>query len=299
MADGGVSASVLGQHVVIAGFANAAGQTVGHPFDLLKVRLQVQGRGQQLAKHERKYRGVLQGLQVMYAEGGVCGGLFSAWRVSAVREWWYSGLRMGLYEPVKFYVFNCRDRNHTPLYIKVAAGLSSGVIAATLSNPMDLIKVRFQVATGEEYRKLPSMWGALRGLYREGGIAGMWQGYTPNMLRAAGITGVQVASYDHIKHHVLQHGWLKEGYVLHFSASFLASLLAIMVTNPVDVIKTRMMQFNTYRSVRECGTKILRTEGPMAFYKGATVAWLRLGPHTVTTFMTFEAMRHLAGLQPI
>lgn len=291
-----VSSNLL-QHLILAGNANAAGQTVGHPFDLLKLRLQVQGRGANLTKGERKYKGPIQGLRVIYSEGGVVG-LFSAWRISALREWWYSGLRVGMYEPTKEFL-GATDPKNTPLYLKITAGLISGTIASTLSNPMDLLKVRFQAAEGEEYRRLPSIWRAFVNLYQTEGVKGMWRGYTANTGRAAGITAVQLSSYDHIKHFLLNVGYFNEGKPLHFLTSFIASLLCIIFTNPIDVIKTRMMGFREHNSVLECGRAILKQEGRAAFYKGALLAWLRLGPHTVVTFMSFEWMRQLFGVRPI
>jgi hypothetical protein len=290
-------AQILVKQVFVAGIANACGQTVGHPFDLLKVRLQVQGRG---GNKEVKYKGLVHGFRVMYTEeGGLIRGLFSAWRISALREFWYSGLRMGLYEPCKRDIFRATDRHDTPLYVKFGAGLISGVVAATLSNPLDLLKVRYQIVVGEEFLKLPGIARGLVGLYHEGGFKKLWQGYGANTARAAGITASQVASYDHVKHYLLRNQVCSEGQTLHLTASFIASLIAIIVTNPVDVLKTRMMNFNTYSSMRDCATQIFRHEGFSAFYKGSLMAWLRLGPHTVTTFVTYEWLRALFGIDPL
>ena len=42
-----------------------------------------------------------------------------------MREMSYSAVRMGAYEPIK-YQLGATDRHHTPLYLKLAAGASSG-----------------------------------------------------------------------------------------------------------------------------------------------------------------------------
>lgn len=293
-------ASNFVQYITLAGLANVAGQTCGHPFDLLKIRMQMQGQGARVAGEQRKYRSPWQGLRVVYAEEGLANGNFSGWRVSCAREFWYSGLRMGLYEPVKE-LCGATDPKSTPLSLKIVAATITGFIAATLSNPLDLLKVRYQAATGETKAQLPPWPRALVGLCQQGGVKALYRGYTPNCGRAVGITLTQLASYDHIKHHVLRHQWLDEGPVLHAVTSAIASLICIAFTNPIDVLKTRMMSgaARPDESVTTVTRGILRAEGPAAFYKGALLAWLRLGPHTVVTFMTFELMRGFCGIRPI
>ena len=287
----------LSEHVVLAGFANAAGQTVGHPFDLLKLRLQLQGRGQNLTKSQQKYASAWGGLTTIYREEGAVG-LFSAWRISVVREWWYSGLRVGLYEPSKEFL-GATDRSNTALWLKVSAGLLSGTVACCLSNPLDLLKVRYQAAIGEEYKKLPSPTKAFFNLVTEGGPKAMWRGFIPNTCRGAGITATQLSSYDHIKHAILNRKLLEEGKVLHIVTSIAASIIAIVVTNPVDVLKTRMMNFPQEGGIGSVAVNIFKQEGPKAFYKGAFLAWLRLGPHTTVTFVSFEWLRYLSGIKPL
>ena len=78
-----------------------------------------------------------------------------------------------------------------------------------------------------------------------------------------------------------------------------ASIISIAVTNPVDVIKTRMMNFPGEGSMKAVAAGIYKQEGAKAFYKGALLGWLRLGPHTVVTFTTFEYLRSLAGIKPL
>lgn len=37
----------------------------------------------------------------------------------------------------------------------------------------------------------------------------------------------------------------------------------------------------TYRGYGDCVLRMLASEGPRGFYKGLTVNWLRVGPHSV------------------
>ena len=100
---------------------------------------------------------------------------------------------------------------------------------------------------------------------------------------------------------------------MHFGPSFAASLVAVTVSSTVDVVKTRVMnqrqvywhsaasatEVLAYQGPLDCAAKIFRTEGPLAFYKGWLAAWLRLGPHTIVTFMVFEELRLATGINPL
>ena len=285
---------LLAQHVALAGFANAAGQTAGQPFDFIKIKLQMQGRS---ANPVKKYNGVYGGLKTIYHEKGVVG-LFGVWRISFAREWWYSGLRMGLYEPVK-HAFGGTDRHATDLSVKIASGAVSGTIASLLSNPLDLVKVRYMAVEGDPYAALGPPVKFLVNMARKGGIRALYQGLAPNCMRAASITASQVPAYDHTKHHLLNHGYMEEGLSVHFTSSFVASWVAIFATNPVDVLKTRSMAATASVRIIDITRDVLKNEGPLAFYKGSLSAWLRLGPHTIVTFISLEQLRKVANLQPL
>jgi hypothetical protein len=117
----------------------ALGQTASHPLDLLKVRLQVQGAGPGNVK-AKQYTGIASGLMHVVRTEGLRG-CYKGWQAAVLREFSYSGLRIGLYEPVKN-LFGATDPAHTPLYLKVASGACSGMLGAAIANPFDLVKVQ-------------------------------------------------------------------------------------------------------------------------------------------------------------
>ena len=314
---------LLSQYLALAGCANTVGQTVGHPFDMVKVRLQMQGHGGAgaAAQATRVYKDPFRGLGHVSANEGLRG-VYKGLVAANVREFFYSGLRVGLYEPFKE-AFGATDPAHTPLSLKLASGGLSGMLAGALCNPLDILKVRFQAAgCPKVYAELRSVPHALGQIWSAEGLRGLYRGVGPNTLRAALITAAQVPSYDHIKHTMINHGLMREGKPLHFFSSVAAGLIAVLVTNPVDIVKTRIMNQRAsyreaaaaaadaaaarapagaavYRSPADCCAKILATEGPRAFYRGALAAWLRLGPHTICTFMTFEYLREQTGIRPL
>ena len=65
-----------------------------------------------------------------------------AWTAAGLhRQCLFGGLRIGLYEPVKKVYMGDRPPTDAPLYLKVAAGLTTGAVAIAIASPTDLVKV--------------------------------------------------------------------------------------------------------------------------------------------------------------
>jgi len=271
---------------------------------VVKIRQQLDGelKGRGAA---RKYPNFASGLVSIVRTEGLMG-LYKGILPSVLRELSYSGVRMGLYEPFKE-LLGATDRANTPLSVKVAAGAMSGTVGASFANPCDLIKIRCQAYQG------PGSLGvidAVKHVVRhEGGVPGLWQGVLPSVQRAALLTATQVPAYDEIKHQCLRRGLASEGLLLHFAASSLAGFLTAMVTNPVDIVKTRMMEQRAaaassgtaprYSGALDCLLSTVRNEGPAALWKGAMASWARIGPHTTVSLMVFEGLRSAIGAEAL
>lgn len=158
-------------------------------------------------------------------------------------------------------------------------------------NPADVVNVRMQndmrlpVAQRMGYRNV------FHGLYtitRLEGFPALFRGLPANVPRSMLINVGQVACYDQAKQLVLQ--YLNEGIAVHFIASFIAGTAATVLTQPVDVVKTRLMQGTQYKSVFQVIRNTAK-EGPLAFYKGFIPAWVRLSPQTILTWVFLERLR--------
>lgn len=180
------------------------------------------------------------------------------------------------------------------------AGIASGGISSFVATPLDVVKIRLQVKGEQRYR------GLMHGLIDVGrteGISGLYKGWEPTMIRAAILTGSQVASYDQIKRFLINNGYMTEGLALHTVASFLAGLITTITTSPVDVIKTRYQntpsQSGIYTGVFDCLVKSVKAEGVFGLYKGFLPNWMRLGPHSVISLLMYDNMCIAFGLKPI
>ncbi|CAF0874752.1 unnamed protein product [Didymodactylos carnosus] len=262
-----------------------------NPIDVVKVRMQLQ--------HELRgtiqYHGLLRGaIKIVQNEGLLT--LWSGVEPALWREASYSTIRMGAYEPIKELL---HAEGYVPLWKKIMAGAISGGVGACLTSPTDLIKIRLQAQRGQKNYIYSSTISAFRHIYREEGLRGLYRGVGPTTQRAIIVTASQIASYDETKHLLLS--YTKEGVLIHFLAAMSAGFVAAVTTSPIDLIKSRIMNAPSgrYRSVIDCGRQVLRAEGLRGFYTGFVPVWLRIGPHTMVTFLVFEQLRRLAGMKPI
>lgn len=275
-----------------AGLANMIAAAVTNPIDVVKVRLQIDGTGKSGEARRFTSSPLDAGAKIVRAEG--VGALYRGLLASLVREGSYSGIRMGMYEPVK-QALGATDPDHTPFYLKVGAGALTGALGSALANPLDLLKVQMQSVEGPSGPHHPTTSARLRTAMTEYGILGLWRGSIPTITRAALLTATQIPSYDHAKHTLMNMGFA-DGIGLHFVCSTFAGVCTAVVTAPVDLAKTRIMNHSSEHGMVRTILEVARVEGVPAIYKGFHGQWLRIGPHTTVSLMVFENLRHLFGM---
>ena len=181
---------------------------------------------------------------------------------------------------------------------------TSGLLGGIAGNPADVLNVRMQhdaalpIAERRNYRN------AVEGLYRmakEEGVRSLWRGVWPNSMRAVLMTAGQLASYDGFKGVLMEKAKMEDNLTTHFTSSFLAGFVATTLCSPVDVIKTRVMSAKDSQGLMSFLGTIFKNEGFGWMFRGWVPSFIRLGPHTVATFLFLEQhkklYRHLKGLE--
>lgn len=136
-------------------------------------------------------------------------------------------------------------------------------------------------------------------VHREEGFRRLFSGATTATGRGLLMNIGQIAFYEQVKSMLLSTGYFKDDPRLHFVSSLAAGGIATALTQPLDVLKTRSMnaapgQFKGLFDVILYTAKL----GPMGFFKGFVPAFVRLGPHTVLTFLLLEQLRLNFGSLP-
>lgn len=205
----------------------------------------------------------------------------------------YSLTRFGIYETGKQALE--KPGVVMPFYQKVLLGGFAGCVGGFVGTPADMVNVRMQndVKLAPEHRR--NYKHGLDGLYRvirDEGPMKLMNGATMAASRATLVTIGQLSFYDQFKFLLMKTGFFADNIITHFSASFLAGGVATLITMPLDVMKTRMMNAppGTYSNLLACA-KDIASAGPIGFFKGFIPAFVRLGPHTILTFIFFEQLR--------
>jgi solute carrier family 25 uncoupling protein 8/9 len=213
-------------------------------------------------------------------------------------------MRFGFYEPVRdMYTKIICGQNHTgstPFAVKLLSGLTTGAVAILIASPTDLVKVRMQAQKLVEgvAPKYPNALAAYRIILMEEGLAGIWNGVSPNILRSTIVSAVELGTYDHVKEELLKFG-MQESPLVHVVAAFVTGFAAVIATNPADVLKSRLMSDTkgAYRGLRDCAWKTMAKDGPLAFYKGFSPSFARSASWCVVSFMTLEQIKELTGIK--
>ena len=285
---------------VEGGIASIVAGCSTHPLDLIKVRMQLQGETPAnvqtlrpaLAFHSSavnmprpapvtRVGPITVGVRIIQQEG--IPALFSGVSATVLRQTLYSTTRMGLYDILKQKWTNPETKT-MPLSQKIFAGLIAGGIGAACGNPADVAMVRMQAdgrLPADQRRNYKSVFDAITRMTKSEGILSLWRGSSLTVNRAMLVTASQLASYDQFKEMILKKGAMKEGIGIHVTASFAAGFVAAVASNPVDVIKTRVMNMKVepgeappYKGALDCAVKTIKAEGPMALYKGFVMEFM-------------------------
>ncbi|XP_067128100.1 mitochondrial dicarboxylate carrier [Centruroides vittatus] len=265
------------------GLAGAGAACCTHPLDLLKVHLQTQQEG--------KISIVRSTINIIKHQGILA--LYNGLSASVLRQLTYSTTRFGIYEVVKQKI--TVPGEPLPFYKKILLASVGGVAGGFVGTPADMINVRMQNDIKIPVEKRRNYKHAIDGLYqvyKNEGVPRLFSGATTATSRAILMTIGQISMYEQIKQLLMQSGYFADNLLTHFTASLSAASIATTMTQPLDVLKTRMMNAKPgeYKSLLHCIAVTARL-GPLGFFKGYIPAFVRLGPHTILTFVFFEQLR--------
>jgi len=219
-----------------------------------------------------------------------------------MRQAVYGTARLGLHRQFSNALKERNGGGVLPAHLSIAASMSSGAIASLIGNPFDVSLVRMQSDTMRplaERRGYSSVFDALSRIAKEEGVARLWRGCGPTVLRAMAMNVGMMASYDQAKHAYT--GALGAGVTTNLLSSATAGFTCAFASLPFDLIKTRLQSMRAdpktgqmpYKGVVDCASQILRREGFLAFWTGFVAYYGRCAPHAMIILLTLEQFNHL------
>ncbi|KAJ5972654.1 uncharacterized protein N7479_002572 [Penicillium vulpinum] len=134
--------------------------------------------------------------------------------------------------------------------------------------------------------------------YNEGGYAAFYRGLTPNLIGNSTSWGLYFLCYSSLKDIIQSHREKREQILTssdYLLASGSAGVITSILTNPIWVIKTRMLSTGShapgaYSSFASGAKQIYQVEGIPGFYRGLVPALFGVS-HGALQFMAYEKLK--------
>ncbi|KAJ9469174.1 putative mitochondrial 2-oxoglutarate/malate carrier protein [Diplonema papillatum] len=292
----GISAGIIG------GLAAMTASTLTHPADSLKVRMFLHNQGQAGGGAG------LSMVKTIYKTEGIKRGFYSGVTATWLRQALFSTSRFGVNDALQSYLKKRNGGKQLSVAAKIVSSATAGSIAASLSCPAEVVLVRMQ-ADGKlpvnERRGYSNVFSGLRQIVRSEGVTQLYRGLRPLVARGCFVTAGQFTTYDVAKRALMERFGYGDSTRTHLMASTAAGTVSTLIVNPMDVIKSRMMQSQTmpanvaitslthYTSDWDCVVKTWKYEGVRGFYKGLLPCFMRQCPQVIFMWMIFEQYKRI------
>lgn len=194
--------------------------------------------------------------------------------------------------------------------IDATAGAISGGISRTVTSPLDVIKIRFQVQLEPTTQwellrkniysqsKYTGMLQATRDIYREEGLLGFWRGNVPALLMVMPYTAIQFTVLHKLKSFVSgsskSEDHLNISLYLSYISGSLAGCAATVGSYPFDLLRTVLAsqgEPKVYPNMRSAFTDIVNTRGIRGLYAGLTPTLVEIIPYAGLQFGTYDTFK--------
>lgn len=270
------------------GLAGMTATAVIQPVDMVKVRLQLAGEGGRTGPRPSAF-----GITRDIIASGKALDLYTGLSAGILRQAVYTTARLGFFETFikKLNVRAEAAGRNVTFAERAAAGLTAGGIAAMIGNPADLALVRMQsdgLKAPEARANYRSVFDALGRITRTEGLAALWAGASPTVVRAMALNMGQLTFFSEAKQQLKQHTSLSAQNQT-FAASGIAGFFASFLSLPFDFIKTRLQKQQKdpktglvpYKGLVDCARKVAKEEGWLRFYRGFGTYYVRIAPHAL------------------
>ena len=168
------------------------------------------------------------------------------------------------------------------------AAMTARATQTFITNPIIIVKTRFEVVGFNEYR---NMFDAFIQIYRKEGFASFFtNGIGVALLKDVPFSAIQFPIYEQIKlitakllkdyGYATSKSWAK---VAIFSISSLfATFISCLITNPWDVIRTRVLfqyynknELQHYKGITDALAKMMRNDGVKGFFFGLQTRFIK------------------------
>jgi len=175
----------------------------------------------------------------------------------------------------------------------VLIGSSSRAFAGAVMIPFTVIKTRFE-SNSYNYK---NTYQAFKNILKIEGLRGLTSGLGPTLFRDVPFSGLYLMFYEHLKSLVPKDNKYYHPSTAHFLCGFASGILASLVTQPADVIKTNMQLDRMNRGLVMTVRRIYGQQGLGGFATGLAPRMLRRTLMAALAWTVYEKMIQTVGLK--
>ncbi|KAI9034508.1 mitochondrial carrier domain-containing protein [Hyaloraphidium curvatum] len=276
--------------------AGAASRTSTAPFDRLRVFFQNGGGGAVGGGNA-----FVAAARQIYSQGGLKG----FWRgngLNVLKVAPESAIMFAALDSAKRTIASWEGKSEKALSPqgKFLAGSIAGLVAQTLTYPLDSLKIRLMsnvatTASGAAKASDGGVVGVFRDMLAEGPSA-FFRGIVPASIGVIPYAGINLGVHENLKTwYQARNPEVKEiPVVAILGIGCFSGSVACVAVYPLQVIRTRMQSQgspsnpNRYSGIGDCVRQTAAREGPRGFYKGLVATLTKVVPSAGVSFASFE-----------
>ncbi|KAL0595825.1 Mitochondrial thiamine pyrophosphate carrier [Plecturocebus cupreus] len=270
------------------------------PFDVIKIRFQLQHERLSRRDPSAKYHGILQAIrQILQEEGPTA--FWKGHIPAQILSIGYGAVQFLSFEMLTELVHRGSVYDAREFSVHFVCGGLSACMATLTVHPVDVLRTRF-AAQGE-----PKVYNTLRHavgtMYRNEGPLVFYKGLTPTLIAIFPYAGLQFSCYSSLKH---MYEWAmpaegkKNENLKNLLCGSGAGVISKTLTYPLDLFKKRLQvggfeharaafgQVRKYKGLVDCTKQVLQEEGTLGFFKGLSPSLLKAALSTGFMFFWYE-----------
>ncbi|XP_067640143.1 ADP,ATP carrier protein-like [Eurosta solidaginis] len=258
------------------GISAAIAKTAMAPIERVKLLLQVQAISKQISS-DKQYKGIIDCFVRLPKEQG----FLSYWRgnlANVIRYFPTQALNFAFKDKYKQIFLSGIKKKEQPgrhFVGNLLSGAAAGATSLCFVYPLDFARTRLAADVGKSgNREFNGLWDCCVKIFKTDGFIGLYRGFVVSVQGIIVYRGAYFGCYDTARDMMPDPKntpiWIS------FLIAEAVTTLAGIVSYPFDTVRRRMMMQSgvkasdrVYKNTAHCWVVIAKTEGMMAFFKGA------------------------------
>lgn len=181
------------------------------------------------------------------------------------------------------------------------AGGASGAITRAIAQPLDVLKIRFQLQLEPikhgSNSKYNSVVQAVSSIVKEEGVFALWSGHIPAQCLSISYGIVQFAIFEKLTQTCQSSDpqfFMSNKHWINFTNGGVAATIATIASFPFDTVRTRLIAEQktnkAYKGFVDAFSTMIKTEGVRALYKGLVPTLGQIAPHAGIQFAVYKLL---------